>query len=57
MTFVDLIRAWQFAASPPRQRPTSFGIGQVMQKRHMGAGFILAAWNVLDEGPSPGLLE
>ena len=57
MTLVALTRTCQFAAAPPRQRPASSGVGQVMQKRHMGAGFILAAWNVLDEGPSPGLLE
>jgi hypothetical protein len=33
MTFVALTGAWPFAASPPRQRPASFGTGQVMQKR------------------------
>jgi hypothetical protein len=32
MTFVALTRACQFAAASPRQRPASFGTGQVMQK-------------------------
>jgi hypothetical protein len=34
MTFVALTRTWQFAALPPRQKFTSFGLEQVMQKLH-----------------------
>ena len=45
MTFAALTRAWQFAAAPPRQRPASFGTGQVMQE--------LPYW----EGPLSGRLR
>jgi hypothetical protein len=39
MTFAALIRAWQLAALPPRQRSASFGTEQVMQKlRKDGTG-------------------
>jgi len=45
MTFAALTRTCQLAASPPRQRPTSFGTEQVMQK--------LPYW----EGPLSGRLR
>jgi hypothetical protein len=34
MMLAALTRTWQFAASPPGQRPASFGSEQVMQKLH-----------------------
>ena len=45
MTLVALTRTCQFAAAPPRQRPASSGVGQVMQE--------LPYW----EGPLSGRLR